>query len=695
MNKYLILNKKQDYIELLNTSITKLKGVGEKTEKSLKKKNITTIKELINWYPKKFLDTRKIYSVSEIYKLLDKKGNIFSNFIGITKPVYGQIIQVDLFTTPRRKIKILELKIQDPKTKDKLIIQYFNQPYLAKIFKINQKYIFFGKILKKGVTAYLTNPTYEKYSKRLLKFGRITPIYVNKSKYITNNKLRKLIYQTIPLLEKIPEFIDKKTIEQNNLIPISQAFLSIHFPKNIQVLQKAIKRLQIQELLELLNQEKGHSLNKNLQVLPKIEISNFLQEYTKIIKQLEYNVNFKLTQQQKQIINDIINALDTENQSIFLYGDVGAGKTIIFLILTMLFLQAGYNVLFMAPTKILAEQHYKNAGKLFKDLNLKFKIQQAHRITKNTNHAFKSTLIIGTTKLLFLTNQIINNVGLIGIDEEHKFGVKHRQELITKYTKENTPYVISMSATPIPRTLAHNFYGFNKSFYLTTTPFSKKIITKLSNIDKLNEIFAWLKNKLTNKKEQAYIVLPRILSENYEINIQEFAPIIKEWLSPIKTEILHGLIPQEKQIQIAQEFKQNKIKALISTSLIEVGIDSPNASIIIILGAEMFGLAQLHQLRGRVGRHGQKSYCILVPSPNITEKNIERLQLFTKIKDGLQLARLDLKLRGPGTVLAGTQQTGLNKTKIANLYDFNTMKKALAIYNNLKNQKIDIPNIIT
>lgn len=670
----------------LNSPIRLLRGIGTSRELALNKKNIYIVQDVLNYMPRIYRDTRNILTVSQVYNVLTQKAFTQGFDIHITKAIVGQVTKIKQIRTPLKKMYVTEIELQDMKTKDKLIIKYFNQRYIINTIKDGEKYVFWGRIKLIGSVATLFNPEFERFIAldKLKKFGKIMPIYPQ-SKLISQSFIRKLLYQTLPVIDKdVIEFIPTKLLNQNNFLSIKQSYKEIHFPNSLEQLKKAYARLATQEFLELLaNRPNTYKTTKGIfQKDPNLKL-----RISKHIKNILTKLPYKLTNDQLRAIQDILNNYSKGNQSVFLYGDVGAGKTLVFLILAIAFLKAKQSSVLVAPTTILAYQHYETFNKLTSLFQIQNQLQVITSKTKSLSNTNNHQIIIATQAIFYKDSFVKNlkQLALIAFDEEQRFGTNQRLQLLNK--KEITPYYLGLSATPIPQTLAQAFLGYTKAIYIRNKPFKSQIKTYTIRLARLNELLTWLKKQL-KKGEQAYIVFPRIEPTENTINIQDYKDQIIKLLKPYKVEIVHGKIKGKDRI--LSEFAKGNISVLISTSLIEVGIDAPKASIIIILGAEQFGLSQLHQLRGRVGRRGQQGFCFVIPSVTAPQTAVQRLQKFSAINDGIKLAKLDLELRGPGEIFNGIEQTGLNKLKIASPQNYKLMKISLDIFNELNEKDIKI-----
>ena len=662
---------------LLADSLSNVKFVGNKTFKIFAKKNIRTLWDLWNYFPYKYEDTSNIYTISSILnKLISFKDLFLGNLPKLT--IKGVVDEITSFYSRTKKL-IIKATITDPKTKDKIYAIWFNQKYILSNLKKGQEYVFYGKAKKLGATFELQAPLYEATNKQLVHLGRLTPVYSQISN-ISTKYIRRIFLNIRSTYNQFTEYIPYNLLQEFDLIKISDAYLKIHFPLNKADIRKAYYRLAIQELLELLLSKKEIKQVKNTKYLN-------LPSYTEIIK---YSP-FKLTNDQQKAIKHLLDYAKKGQNDIFLYGDVGAGKTLVFFLVALGFLKEKYNVILMAPTSTLAYQHFNTIQKLqnnIKDIDFDIQLITAKN-KKKIVKADKPTIFIGTHALLHRNYETKFRFGFVTVDEQHKFGTLQRDTLKSINKDNLMPFFLTMSATPIPRTLALTFYGYKQAIYIKEKPKGRKPIkTHLVPQDKISDLLEWIKNKV-KEGEQAYIVFPLIEEDFFNFGLLAWHDALKEGIfKDIKLGLLHGKLSETKKQKVMEDFVAGKIQILLSTTVIEVGIDVPNANIITILGAERLGLAQLHQLRGRVGRSDKQAYCFVVGP------KIPRLVYFTKHQDGLALAKFDLKNRGPGDIAQGIEQAGWKKLKLASLNNFYLVNKAISLFQKLQENNIQIRNYI-
>lgn len=600
------------------------------------------------------------------------------------------VVKGFLCSTPEN-IYINSLSITKIKIKDKtgiLNIVWYNQKYLKNYFKKNIEYIFTGKISYKFNTIQLESPEYEVYEPDLmLSNGKIVP------KYTMGNRMSQKIIRSIikfaldNLEDGFTEFLPCIILKKYKLCSIDYAIENIHFPKTYDAFILARKRLVFEEVflmqLMLLNLKKIKKLVSSIKLIDL----NIYDIYSKI--------PFILTDAQNKVINEILYDIKKGiSLNRLVQGDVGSGKTIIAIVIAYLFVKNEYQVILMVPTEVLAKQHFLE----FKNILLNFNISL---LTGSTNKKEKELIYkdikSGKTKIIIGTHALIqdkveyNKVGLVITDEQHRFGVKQREAL---FNKGEVPHVLIMTATPIPRTLAITLYGdVDISTIDELPPLRKKIDTYSVNSSYRKRIYNFIEKEIDNGR-QCYIICPMVEdSEVLEVeSVIDYAEKLKQMVS-CRVKFLHGKLKVSEKQDIMDRFINGEIDIIVSTTVIEVGINVPNANVIVIENAERFGLSQLHQLRGRVGRGEYQSYCILI-SDSKSKVSKKRLEAMISTIDGFALSELDLKLRGPGDFF-GTNQHGLPAFKIANAYkDMNIVKEARIAIDYLTNNysvKEDFP----
>ncbi len=632
-----------------------LKGVGERIEKNLKRENIKTIGDLINYFPFRYEDLSKITNTSNIEENIKVvlKGRFKK--IKLFRTKYGKQMVRAIFTDNEGSIEIL----------------WFNTTYILNQIKDNKDYMLTGKVTRFGSKLNIVNPQIEVSGETTIHSGRIVPVYFNIN-FLSMKTLRKLMLEALENIE-IEDFLENN--ELNNYLSLKEAYKCLHFPENIEQVEKARDRIALNEVIHI----KLHSIKqKKLQQ----ELSTNFKISKDFHKIFENKIPFKLTKDQKKSINTIVKQLKTNvPMNILLSGDVGSGKTIVAISASHTVVKNKGKVLYLAPTVVLAKQIYKEFKKyLGKTINIE--IATAFEKPK-TN---KWDILIGTHALFNIPN-ISEKINFVIIDEQHKFGVKQRAKIIEA---KNPPHVLTMTATPIPRSLALTYFDELELCQIKTKPKGrKKIITKVLSKKRKDDFLQWLKEEL-KKGVKAYYIVPFIkksLIPNFENvkSIEEMEPILKKKLGENFITVLHGKMKDEEKNKILENFKSKKSGVLLSTQVVEVGIDIKDATIIAIESAERFGLASLHQLRGRVGRSKLKSFCFLIPSTN-NFLNVKRLKHMEKENDGFKLALLDLEERGGGEFF-GIRQSGEIDLKFVSFSNKKLIKTAAKIANTIYNDK--------
>ncbi len=651
-------SKLSSQIRTTKNHLTKLQSLG-----------IETVKDLLLYFPRVYEDRSFFTSISNL------RTDEINNIKGIISHIF--------FKKTKTGKSLLKAIISD-KTGSAEVV-WFNQPYLQRVLKNGQEVVLSGKAKFSLGKISLQSPSFEPVKKELTHIGRIVPVY-HETEGITSKWLREKIK---PLLKEwknqFVEYLPEAIIQNYNLIPYSKAIEIVHFPNDEKELEKAKKRLSFDELFLLqlkALQKKWHW--QHIADHEKKEII-FNQEIEGFIKELPY----ELTTAQRQSLTEIIEDLNKPYpMSRLLQGDVGSGKTVVAAIAALNTLKAGYQVAIMAPTEILAKQHYLTIYKLLKNHN--FNIQF---IAGSTPDSLKTeishNLQIGTVDIVIGTHALIQEnigfkkLGLAIIDEQHRFGVKQREILKTHHS----PHLLSLSATPIPRTLAMTIYGDQDLSIIDEMPKGRQqIVTRIVPENKRTDAYRWIEDQI-QKGRQAFIICPLIdESDVLEVKsaIQEFEYLQEHIFPNLKLGLLHGKMKAKDKEEVMNLFSLNKINVLVSTSVIEVGIDVPNASIMVIEGSERFGLSQLHQFRGRVGRGSHQSYCFLFTKSS-SEDSRQRLQAMVQYSSGFKLAEIDLSLRGPGEIY-GVRQSGIPDLKMASLTDSETIHLAREAAQNIINQ---------
>ncbi len=639
----MIINKKNNY---LFSKVTNLKGVGTKLSKYLKNKKIEKINDLLWDFPYSFTDRRSIAKTNEL-----EVGKI-------------QTIKVKVLKYNFPRIRNLPNRIICEDNCGKIDIVFFNsrEGYIKKILPLNEMVIISGKINYYKGKYQISNPEYVSNSEKSDFVQKLIPKY-HLTEGLNEKSYRKIIDQVLNKLPNISEWHDPKIVQKLKFKNWKESLLDIHKNKDKNINSTSFRRLAYDEIFAhlLILSKNRNRIRKN-----KKKRKDFDEN---ISREIIDNLDFKLTRCQDKAIKDINYDLkDNKRMFRIIQGDVGSGKTIVALISAYNVIISNFQCAFMAPTEILAKQHYELAKKIFGKTKIKIAM-----ITGKTNYLKKKIIlkellngdiqfIIGTHSL-FQKKIFFKKLGLIIIDEQHKFGVKQRMDLAKK-GGDNCD-VLLMSATPIPRTMMLTIYGDMDVSKIVEKPLNRKDIITLSKPEeKLDQIILFIK-KLIKQKDQIFWVCPLIDESkilNYSSVIKRFKLVEKFF--PNRVGLIHGSMDKKDKEDVLKEFLNKRIDILLSTTVIEVGIDFPNATLIVIENANKFGLAQLHQLRGRVGRGKKQGTCILVFKGNLSKNAIRRINILKKNNDGFLIAEEDMRLRGYGDII-GFQQSGIKYFRIA------------------------------
>ena len=639
---------------LKTDKVIELNFIGEKQAQKLSKLGIETLEDLLFHIPRYYKDSSNIKSLGELSREDIQTVIVTVKTIKNIRIRSGKFIQKALCYDESGEISVT----------------WFNQPYLIKNIKVGDQIYLSGKLNPKTKKPEMISPDYEVVKQKNLHLGRIVPIY-NLTKGVSVKWLRTRLDDLTEHLKGITDIkdtLEKEIKEKFDLIDLDKALREIHFPDNRNEIIESRKRLAFDELLDIyfkLLKEKEDRLNSKC---PKVKFNQ------KDIDDLISKLPFELTHSQNMATLDIFN--DYKNQypmHRLIQGDVGSGKTIVAVIAAIPVIKSGFQVVILAPTSVLAQQHFDTVKRLIGD-RFKCILQTAN--SKNRSEVIKSAdIIIATHSILFKDEKLLKKLGLIVIDEEHRFGVEQRKQLISYSNRATRPHLLNLTATPIPRSVALTLFGQMDVSIIEKPESRKPIKTFIVPQSKRDDSKKWLKEKL-NEGGQIFWICPLINeSEDTEDEVKSVENMYKEVsseFSEFKSEFLHGKIKGDKKDKILEDFKKNKTQILVSTTVIEVGIDMPNANIIIIENAENFGLAQLHQLRGRVGRKAQDAWCLLYTKLEDNKSVSDRLHYFASENNGIKIAEYDLQMRGPGEVY-GTIQAGLPNLKVASFSNMELM----------------------
>jgi len=667
----------------LESPIFQLPRIGKKYFKKFHKLGLDTIQDLLYHFPHRYDDFSNIVPI-------DKLG------LHKTATIQGKILDIKNSQTFRKRIILTEAIVQDKTGSVKAI--WFNQPFLTRNLKKDEQISLSGKLSFGHNGHYISNPSYEVIrftslqvsGKKLVHTAGLIPIYPETAG-ISSRLIRYIIKLILPVINQIKDFLPQEIIKNQKLLSLKTALKEIHFPETKILAQKAHHRLAFDELflvqLSALRQKRA---------LQKQE-AKIIPFNKRLIQSFVKNLPFKLTNGQKVATWDILQDIaKSRPMNRLLNGDVGSGKTVVATIAAMEVAKSGFQVAFMVPTEILAQQHFKEINKLLKEFKLKIGL-----LTRSVKKFSEDTDIVIGTHALIQKKIKFRNLALVIIDEQHRFGVEQRATLL--HTKKIIPHFLTLTATPIPRTLALTVYGDLDISLLREMPKGRqKIITKIVSPVNRQKSYEFIHQQIKQGR-QAFVICPLIEeSEKLEVKsvTQEYEKLTKEIFPDLKISMLHGRMSAKEKQNImgcfsaqggsASSGKNKKTDILVSTSVIEVGIDIPNATVMMIEGADRFGLAQLHQFRGRVGRGKYQSYCFLF-SDSSAKATKARLKALLKCESGFDLAEKDLKIRGPGQ-LYGIRQSGLPNLAMANIGNLPLIEQTRKEANNLLDQSPELKN---
>lgn len=629
----------------LETSVQMIPGVGPQRLECFSRMGIKTVKDLLFHFPRKYVDRKQFKKISEIVP-----GEMVS--------IIGEIVA----TEQKRMHRVLLIKIGVSDGTGIIFLVFFNQNYILNILKTGMKIFVYGKIEQYGETFQINNPIFEIFDSRK-RFDYILPIYSAVSG-LTQNFIRKCIKYVLKNIENFPP--DVLPLEDRSRLSLSSmkhALTNIHFPQSQINLERARRHLIFDEFFKL---QIGLLYKKLITSAPEQPVNDY-KFRSSLVHNFERLLPFKLTSDQINVIKEILEDLKTgKTINRLLQGEVGSGKTVIAIFLLWIFSQEGEQGVFLSPTEILAEQHYLNWHPFFLSCGIecalliggmpeKMKKEIRTKIEKN-----EIRVVFGTHALL--NEKIIYpQLKVIVVDEQHKFGVEQRNLLQKRASKV---HYLAMSATPIPRSVALAFYGNIDLSTIGILPKGKRnVISYLFRYDEIETVYEFIKKQIAEKK-QGYFVAPTIESSNKSSVIYHYN-ILSDIVGSENVGLLHGRLSSFEKSVVIEKFKKKEILLIVSTTVIEVGLDIPDANFIVIDESERFGLSQLHQMRGRIGRSGETGYCILVYHSD-DEETVARLESFLEIEDGLKVAEIDLSLRGPGDLL-GVRQHGILPLKIGDI----------------------------
>ncbi len=654
-----------------NDNIKVIKGIGEKTEKAFYKLGIETVQDLLEHFPRGYEEFNQPVPIAAVSE-------------GMTAS-----IEASLAASPKikkvRNLQIISVQVKDASAQ--MPLTWFNMPFLQKTLRTGSRYIFRGKVIRKNGVLVMEQPgiyQWENYAKLIKVLQPSYPL----TEGITNTAISKAMKQVLSELTMAKDYIPRKLVKEYGLLDRTKAMKEVHFPKDRSSMIKARERLVFDEFF-LYSLALRRLKEKRIQVK-----SEYVMKEEGDTKALIGALPYPLTKAQLRVWEEIKTDLKGEHvMNRLVQGDVGSGKTILAILALLLAVKNGYQASLMVPTEVLAKQHLKSLTELLSGFGVSVCLLVGSMTAKEKREAYQRIadhgvdIVVGTHALIQEKVEY-DRLGLVVTDEQHRFGVKQREALMNK---GGNPHVLVMSATPIPRTLAIILYGDLDISIVDELP-ARRLPIKNCVVDTNYRPNAYrFIDKQVALGRQAYVICPMV-EESEEIeaeNVLEYTERLREALPPgIKVEYLHGKMKPKEKNQVMEQFADGGIQVLVSTTVVEVGVNVPNATVMMVENAERFGLAQLHQLRGRVGRGEHQSYCIFVCGSSSKEA-WERLEILNKSNDGFFIAGEDLKLRGPGDIF-GIRQSGDMDFKLGDIFtDARVLKEAAEAVKKLTDQEVD------
>ena len=645
--------------DILKQDIMYVQGVGPQKKQTLKKElGIETFGDLLQYYPYKYVDRTHVYAISELSTDMP--------FVQIR----GRILSFETFEMNNRKKRLVAHFSDGTGVVD--LVWFSSVQYVLKNYTVNVEYIIFGKPSIFGGRYQFTHPEIEKSDTLQLSQMGMQPYYVTTEKMknsgLTSRSMEKIVKAMLTKLPALPETLPDYITTPLHLVSRDTAMRNVHYPHSQLEMQKARERLKFEELfyvqLNILRYTVNHRKKFKGHLMPRIgeQFNTFFRN----------NLKFELTGAQKRVMHEIQTDMNTGHQmNRLVQGDVGSGKTLVALMAMLIAIDNGYQACMMAPTEILAEQHLETIKEFLTGMNVRVELLTGIVKGKKRKEILTS-LATGEINILVGTHAVIEDsvqfkqLGIAVVDEQHRFGVAQRAKLWSKGSVDTisgnicSPHILVMTATPIPRTLAMTIYGDLDVSVIDELPPGRKPIRTIHKYDsQMTSLYNGIRQQIGIGR-QVYIVFPLITeSEKIDLkNLEEGYQMLQQVFPEFKMSKVHGRMKPAEKDEEMQKFAKGETQILVATTVIEVGVNVPNASVMVIMDSQRFGLSQLHQLRGRVGRGADQSYCILVSKYELSTETRKRLEIMTETNDGFRIAEADLKLRGPGD-LEGTQQSGL------------------------------------
>ena len=659
----------------LRENITTIKGIGDKTASCFARLGIHTVGELVNTFPRDYI------FYGEPVDIKDTK-------IGVRNVIEG-IVYSYVDVRRIRSLKIVTMTVKD--SSGTLKITWFNQPYLKNMFHKGETYVFVGEIKIKNNMRVMEHPEYYKPKEYESMRQELQPVYPL-TKGLSNKTFQKAVKSARSAYLNLKDYIPADIRNENNLMEITESYENIHFPMNEELLKNAIRRTAFDEFYRFLYELKilkneNIRLTNNHKIVQGKAVAGFIE-----------SLPYSLTKGQQQAIEDILSDMGSDNvMNRLVQGDVGSGKTIVAAAALFACAKEGFQGALMVPTEVLARQHFDELSRLFKNFDIKVEYLVGSTSLKEKRRIYDD-ISEGRIDILIGTHAIIEdkvefkNLALVVTDEQHRFGVNQRNRLASK---GDYPHVLVMSATPIPRTLAIIMYSDLDISVIKELPKGRKPIKNcVVGTNYRNTAYRFIAEQIA-QKSQVYVICPMVdASDTMDLtNVIEYTDTLKDALLPeVVVETLHGKMKADEKNKIMQRFLDGDIDVLVSTTVIEVGINNPNATVMMVENAERFGLAQLHQLRGRVGRGNKQSYCIFINGKEDDDEVTSRLKVLEDSNDGFFIAGEDLRLRGPGDFF-GIRQSGDMQFNIADIYNHADMLRLAQEILDTKSDEV-IPDMV-